>query len=166
MPYQKQGYKEGDSFTDKGGTVRQVVAVIGDFGPKPTIVVTDVKGMEHNLSPSVPLGAYSVLSTLLPEIEGQQSEHAILTLINTVSELCIKDAPYFTPEYIAQNFDVTTIVKMIEAVINVAAGLVHANIKQYTEDESVKNVQSGTNRSKKGGYRNQKRRSNGETGPE
>ena len=166
MLNQNQKYNEGDSFADKHGNIRQVVAVIGDFGPKQTIVVTDVTGKPHYLSPSVSLGGYSVLSTLLPELDGKQADEAILTLINTVSKFCINNSPYFTPEYIIQHFDINTIIKLIESVINLASELVNANIKQYNEDESAKNGQSGTNRSKNRGYRNRKRRSNGETGPE
>ena len=166
MPHPKHGYKEGEIFTDQKGNLREVVAVIGNFGPKPTIVVTDVKGREHYLSPSISLEKFSVISSILPELDGQQGDDAIPILINMLSEICIKDAPYFAPEYIEQNFNISTTIKLIESVVNLAAELVNANIKQYNGDESVKNGQSGTNRSGKGGYRNQKRRNNVETGQE
>ena len=166
MSHQKKDYKEGESFTDDSGNQRKVVAVIGDLGQKPTIVVKDAKGEVHYLTPSVSLEAFSTLSNLLPLVTGEQKEAVIVETVRAVSSLCIANTPLFTPDFIMQNFDFETLLKMVEAVMNLAAELINANIKQYNEDPVVKNEQSGTSRSNhsKNRRKRTRNRNNTETG--
>jgi len=167
MPEQKQEYAVGDTFIDNQGSTRKVVAVIGDVGPKPTIVVKDVEGRTHYLTPSVPLGVYGDIASLIPELKDGAQDASIVVLINTASKLCIKHSPYFTPEFIVENFEQQILVKMLEEVFNLATEVVNANIMQYNEDHDVKNGQSGMSRSiRPSRQRRRKRKQQAEIGHE